>query len=39
MTDPSPRQREGYIRTMTADVQLRKIILAVNLKGLDAKKK
>jgi hypothetical protein len=37
MTDPSSPQRGRYIRTMTAGVQLRKKILAVNFKGLGAK--
>jgi hypothetical protein len=35
-TDHSPRQRECYIRTMTARVQL-KIMLVVSLKELVAK--
>jgi hypothetical protein len=34
---PTLCQRGCYIRTMTTDVQLRKIILAVSLKGLGAK--
>jgi hypothetical protein len=37
MTDPSSHQSGCYIRTMAADVQLRKTILAVSLKGLGAK--
>jgi hypothetical protein len=37
MADPSSLQRKYYIRTMTAGVQLRKQILAVSLKELDAK--
>jgi hypothetical protein len=37
MTEPFSRQRGGYIKTMTAGVQLKKKILAVCLKGLGAK--
>jgi hypothetical protein len=37
MTDPYSHQRECYIRTMTAGVQLRKNILAVSLKVPGAK--
>jgi hypothetical protein len=33
-TDPSSRQRECCIRTMTARVQLQKKIMVVSLKGL-----
>jgi hypothetical protein len=36
MTNPSSQQRKCYIRTITASVQLKKI-LVVGLKGLDAK--
>jgi hypothetical protein len=38
MTNPSSRQRGYYIRTMTAGVQLKKI-LAVSLEELGAKTK
>jgi hypothetical protein len=37
MANPSSRERGCYIRTKTADVQLKKN-LAVSLKGLGAKK-
>jgi hypothetical protein len=37
MTDPSLVKRGYYIRAMTADVQLRKKILAVSLKGIGTK--
>jgi hypothetical protein len=37
MTNPSSLQRGGYIRPMTAGVQLKKINLAVSLKELGAK--
>jgi hypothetical protein len=36
MTEPSSRQGGCYIRTMTADIQLRKNVI-VSLKGLGAK--
>jgi hypothetical protein len=36
-TDPSSRQKGCYIRTIIANVQLKKKILVVGLKGLGAK--
>jgi hypothetical protein len=36
-TDPSSRQKECYIRIMTAGVQLEKKMLNMSLKGLGAK--
>jgi hypothetical protein len=37
MTDPFSRQRGGYIRAMTARVQLKRKLMVVSLKGLGAK--